>query len=165
MIALGPLIPMPSHAQAPWLMDYLSGWSAPPGGLVAGQPAVITREGWFPYDCGRVTGATVVDSGHVEFSLRRIDSCAVDTSRLWSRSFDLGILHPGDHTLHLKRVFNSGQPGDSAIASGTFTFQVDAPNPQPPPPPGTPPDFPSFQARCLTGWYTTSDTGTPSVAG
>lgn len=150
-------------AQTPWLMDYLQGWYSDPAMVNAEQPTTVTLWGWFPYDCGQVTNATVVDSGHVELTLGEGPPCA-DTVRVWHQSFALGLLPAGYHTLGVRRTFYAQGSTTPEVASASFQFYVEASANPPPPPPAELPDLASVLVRCLSGWYTEPNPATDQAA-
>jgi hypothetical protein len=150
-------VPGPTFAQASqpmpgWLFPYLAGWYAVPAQPHALAPTTVVLHGAFPYDCGEIAEARVVDPGHIEFTMRPGPACT-DTVRNWTQAFDLGVLPEGYHVVHVTRRFISAD--SNVVAEGDFGFRVWAdPDTPPPPAPAGPPNFPSVYIRCLSGWYT-----------
>lgn len=126
---------------ASWLLKYISYYvnvgSHSPN---IQEPTLLRFYGWFPYDCGGVRDAQVVDQGHIRLKLRRISEICGDTTRAWSADFNLGYLPLGDHSLTVTRTFVDSAGTDSVTESASFSFPVvDLGSPPPPPPPPSPP--------------------------
>lgn len=66
------------------------------------QATSVDLLGWFPYDCGEIANAAVVDTSDLALTLRPGPACS-DTARMWRQHFDLGRLPAGHHpmTVHL----------------------------------------------------------------
>lgn len=141
-----------AQSQVGWLFPYLAGWYPVPSQPNALEPTTAVLYGQFPYDCGEIVDARVVDAGQIEFTMRPGPACS-DTTRRWSHAFDLGLLPEGYHVVHVTRRFVS--PDSDVVAEGDFGFPVwPAPGTPPPPGPPVPPNHPSLYVRCLSGWYT-----------
>src|SRR6267378_796211 len=134
--------PQIAAAQYPsWLMRYLSGYNFLPNPPSAQQSTRLLLYGWFPYDCGQVSSATVIDPEHVELTLDPAAAGCDSTGRYWSHIFDLGLLAAGNHTINLTLTMNRPDSGQ-VVEHGSFDFGVeDTTVVTPPPPPYYPPGF------------------------
>jgi hypothetical protein len=94
-------------------------------------PTQFEIHGFFPFDCGQVTNAHVVDDTLVEATLLQGPACG-DTSRVYDQTFALGLLSAGVHGV---QVTLSVQGDSSYVVHQKFAFAVIDPN-APPPPPG-----------------------------
>jgi hypothetical protein len=94
-------------------------------------PTQIEVHGYFPFDCGQVIGAEVVDDAHIQATLVQGPACG-DTARVYDQTFELGLLPAGPHVVQLTLAIE----GDSStVVHRDFGFEVIDPN-APPPPPG-----------------------------
>ena len=155
--------PPPPPPSTYWLMPYLSGWHPIPAQPNAQQPTTVALEGNFPYDCGVITHASVLDTGSVEFTMEPGPACT-DTVRRFSQAFDLGTLPVGYRVVHIKRTLI--YPDSVSVREGDFGFAVWADSVTPPPPsPSGPPEYPSLFIRCLSGWSVASPptTAAPTI--
>jgi hypothetical protein len=130
------------------LVPYVTGWFTVPYQPTALEATTLTLQGVFPYDCGEIADV-VADTANVSFTMRPGPACS-DTTRSWSLPVPLGQLHTGLHVIHVTRRFVSAD--SNVVAEGAIGFYVwqDANTP----PDHGPPQFPSVQARCLSGWTT-----------
>ncbi|MFI5371661.1 MAG: FlgD immunoglobulin-like domain containing protein [Candidatus Eisenbacteria bacterium] len=108
----------------------LIAWGVPdPAQPRTDQPTALVVHGFFPFDCGRMTGVRVVDPGHVEATALQ-GSCG-DTTRVYDQRFELGLLPAGHQVVDLTLTVS----GDTSfVAHGIFGFDVIDPNAPPPPP-------------------------------
>jgi len=93
-------------------------------------PTQLEVHGYFPFDCGRVTNAGVVDDAHVTATLVQGPACG-DTTRVYDQVFALGLLPAGPHVV---QVTLAVQGDSSYVAHQDFGFDVIDPNAPPPPP-------------------------------
>jgi len=138
-VAVSLLSPRPAAAMDPpsWNIRYLSGYGFLPNPPVSQEDTRFLLYGWFPFDCGQVSNARVIDAEHIELTLDPGPACS-DTLRTWSHLFDLGMLATGNHSLEITLTMNRPDSGQ-AIEHGSFEFGVEdstAPPPPPPPPSG-----------------------------
>ncbi|HET9325188.1 MAG TPA: T9SS type A sorting domain-containing protein [Candidatus Eisenbacteria bacterium] len=140
-----PGVPIPN-----WLMPYLAYGYTTPSQPNAQEPTTAVFHGLFPYDCGEIVDVTS-DSTSIAFTMRPGAPCG-DTTRTWTQSFPLGMLPAGHHLIHITRTLI--WPESTVVAQADWGFDVwPDPNTPLPQPPG-PPNHPSYQARCLSGWTT-----------
>lgn len=72
------------------------------------QDAVtVTAIGRFPFDCGQLADARVIDAHHLALTLKAGPACG-DTARSWERSFAIGVLPAGTHTIELDVATEGG---------------------------------------------------------
>lgn len=146
-----PLPEPPPGAPIPnWVVPYVAYGYTNPAQPNALEPTTVVLHGLFPYDCGEIVDMTS-DSLGLSFTMRPGAPCD-DTTRTWTRSFPMGLLAPGHHAIHMTRTLI--WPESTVVAVGDWGFDVwPDPNTPLPQPPG-PPNHPSYQARCLSGWTT-----------
>jgi hypothetical protein len=115
--------PPPTPSPLP-LLETIGGTEALPGASVT-----LTLYGFTPFECTLIHGENATqDSVFATFD--PLPSCP-DTSRRWSRSFDLGTFEEGDHPVAIQLLVNVP---DSAYTYGaTAMVRVHAPVPPPPP--------------------------------
>jgi hypothetical protein len=75
------------------------------------DPTTLSLGGWFPWDCGQVTGVHVIDGGHVALTLRPADPSCASPSRAWSQAFALGVLQQGWHDVQVDLTLTDSIPG------------------------------------------------------
>jgi hypothetical protein len=122
-------------------MRYLSGYDFLPNPPISQDSTRFLLKGWFPFDCGQVSNARVVDAEHVELTIEPGPACS-DSSHTWSHLFVLGMLAPGNHPLEITLTVNRPDSG-GVVEHGSFEYGVEdsSVHPPPPPPPPPPPGF------------------------
>jgi hypothetical protein len=101
-----------------------------PGAPMLGDRVTVRFRGRYPFECGTLADASNADPANLSLTLATAPPCS-DTSRVWDRSFDLGVPTAGDHValLHLH------VPSLAMDRVQGFAFRVTDPNAPPPPPP------------------------------
>ena len=120
----GPPPPPPGPPTLPLLEGIL-------GGKTVSGPVAITLQGFTPFECTLI---------HDEFSSRDsiyvafdpLSSCP-DSSRRWTRNFDLGYFAEGDYPVAIALQVNA--PDSSSTFRTAFVLMVHDSLPPPPPPP------------------------------
>lgn len=93
-------------------------------------PTELEVHGFFPFDCGQVTDAHVVNDTLVAATLLKGPACG-DTARVYDQTFALGLLSAGTHVV----LVSLEVQGDSSyVVQQRFGFAVIDPNAPPPPP-------------------------------
>lgn len=123
--------PPPTSGFMPYVLQYILTPSRPN----IGQPTTVDFIGYFPYYCGEVANATVVDASNIALTLRPGPACS-DTLRTWTHRFDFGFLPLGHDSVTVSLTMQ--QPGaPDLLIVGAFGFEVyENGDPPPPPPPG-----------------------------
>ena len=100
-----------------------------------GQPTTLILEGEFPYPCGEVFGAYVLDPEHVTLGLRDRTFCR-DTTGLWHQPFELGLLPEGPHRVQIELIVINDPAGSQirTLYRGSFEFKVARSDSAPPRP-------------------------------
>lgn len=98
-------------------------------GAAPNHPVTLTLNGFKPFECTLIHHERVVDQMHVEAMFDYQATCE-DTTRRWSRSFDMGVYPIGVHEIFINLwVFD----GDSLrIVHNSAVFEVRDPNEPPP---------------------------------
>lgn len=132
-----PPSPLPSDSTNTTVMGYEI---QPPNPLVTDEVTARVN-GRFPFLCGEIASAVVVDPSNITMTLRPRATCT-DTSHVWVQDFDLGLRSAGEHLVLLD--------ASSERASGTthelFTVRFTVTDPNAPPPPPPPPPGDSLEA-------------------
>ena len=142
--------PPPGSPIPNWVVPYVAYGYTLPSQPNAQKPTTVVLHGLFPYDCGEIVDFSS-DSLGLAFTMRQGAPCS-DTVRTWTHSFPMGVLATGHHTVHITRTLI--WPESTVVARGDWGFDVWPDSTTPLPGPPGPPNQPSVQARCLSGWTT-----------
>jgi len=101
-----------------------------------GDAITVNVRGRYPYPCGEIVNAAVVDTAHLVLTMQPGPACT-DTTLRWEHSYSLGALPAGWHHYLLTATID-GSPGRTSEQLGIniLVFDPNAPPPPPPPPPG-----------------------------
>jgi hypothetical protein len=132
--------PLPPNPSGP----LFGGITTDPSPATSSTYTTVIVSGSYPYWCGFISDARILDLGHVELTLRQKMQCSPDmygwtADSTWSIRLGLGGLPAGTHALRV--TIRSAVGGDSLVAQDFDTsFEVsDTGPPAPPPPPPAPP--------------------------
>jgi hypothetical protein len=130
---------------------YLSSFHTYPDLPTAQRPTSLTLEGQWPYACGEIAEAILVDPGHIAIRIRQTPACPETTEVrwLWSRQFDLGLIDVGSHAVQVLLTVESDPAHGGATWVYADSLAVDVAVAPPPPGPG---EHDSWMIRCLGGW-------------
>src|SRR5262245_23685369 len=129
----------PAHATrvGPWLNATFTAQYWEPTMPNVNDPATFVLAGRFPWPCGSVVDARVLDQDHVAMTFRFTTGC-VDSVRNWRAEFPLGYLPEGHRDLLV--LLTVERPDSVAVLdSSYFSYDVVGNGPSPPPPPPPPP--------------------------
>src|SRR5678815_4415738 len=93
-IGLGLAAPGARAQHGSWLIPHLTSFYTQPSPALDNVPTTLVLWGWFGYLGGEVVDANVLDSSHIELTLRP-SGVATDTTEMWHRPFALGTLPAG----------------------------------------------------------------------
>ena len=119
--------PTAAHAgvrHANWNVPHTTDYRFEPASPNNGEPTTFVLVGNFPFDCGQVWNAQVVNPGLVQLMLRQAAPCPGSPSPPdWEQAFPLGLLSEGDHTLTIQMIIDDPDSG-TTVSFGVFSFGV-----------------------------------------
>ena len=119
--------PTAAHAgvrHANWIVPHTTDYRFEPASPNNGEPTTFVLVGNFPFECGQVWNAQVVNPGLVQLMLRQAAPCPGSPSPPdWEQAFPLGLLSEGDHTLTIQMTIDDPDSG-TTVSFGVFSFGV-----------------------------------------